>query len=73
MDAKLFRKKELQLSDYLFNYTDIFLETAADMLLKYTEHNYIIKLEPGTTFLYKPIYRLIETEHKVLRNYLNKI
>ena len=62
MDAKLFKKKEFQLPDYLSNYVDVFSETAAGILLKYTEHNHIIELEPGTTFLYKPIYRLIETE-----------
>ena len=72
VDAKLFKKKEFQLFNYLSDYTDIFLKTAAGILPKYAEHNHAIELEPGTTPLYKPIYGLTETEHKVLKNYLNK-
>ena len=72
VDVKLFGEKELQLPDYLSNYTDVFSETAAGILPKYAEHNHAIELEPGTTPLYKPIYGLTETEHKVLKNYLNK-
>ena len=72
VDVKLFGEKELQLSDYLSDYVDVFLKTAVGMLLKYVEHDYIIELELGTIFLYKSIYGFIETECEVLKNYLNK-
>ena len=42
------------------------------ILLKHTEHNHVIELELGTTPLYKPIYKLTETEYEILKNYLNK-
>ena len=72
-DIKLFKKEELQLSNYLSDYMDVFSEIAVGILLKHTEYNYAIELEPGTISLYKSIYRLMETEYEILKNYLNKI
>ena len=63
------KKPEVQLLSEYAEYTDMFSEANANMLLAGRPYDHAIDLEGGQP-LYRPIYNLSEKELKILHEYL---